>query len=270
METSIPNVILSALWASFVPFQNLSLQPLTQAQSAEPVPTVQEIHPLTIQTLQPEDAYIWVVKSGETLKSIARNYYGSEDFWTTLWNDNLTVIDPNSLNENSILYVRRVLPTTPEELRNEVTAHQKNPRDLDEGSRYVYLMTRSTQYNNLAWSMPLLSYKYISTPYSWGHPGIDLSTFYNTPVYASADGTVVEAGWSSIGYGNNVVIKHSNGMITRYAHLASINVSKGQYLSRGSELGGAGCTGRCTGVHLHFEVYKDGHPISPLLVIKPW
>ncbi len=270
METSIPNVFLSALMASFVPFQNFSIEGPSQPVVAEPLPTVQEIQPLAIQTLDPKDAYIWVVKPGETLKSIAKEYYGSESFWTTLWNDNLTISDPNSLVENSILYVRKDLPSTPEELRSEVSAHMKNPRELDEGARYVYLMTHPIQYNGLTFSMPLLSYKYVSNPYKLGHPGIDLSTYHNTPIYASADGTVVEAGWSSIGYGNTVLIAHQNGMVTRYAHLSSIKVRKGQYLTRGAELGGAGCTGRCTGVHLHFEVYQDGHSISPLMVIKPW
>ncbi|MGM8212005.1 murein hydrolase activator EnvC family protein [Virgibacillus sp. W0430] len=97
------------------------------------------------------------------------------------------------------------------------------------------------------------------------HKGMDIArTDRSTspPIYAADGGTVVSAGYSGA-YGNKVVINHNNGMQTVYAHLASLNVSAGQNVSRGTKLGIMGRTGRSTGIHLHFEVYVNGKLQNP-------
>jgi murein DD-endopeptidase MepM/ murein hydrolase activator NlpD len=66
------------------------------------------------------------------------------------------------------------------------------------------------------------------------------------------------------GYGSYVVIRHDNGYETLYAHMSAIYVSQGQYVSQGEAIGAIGCTGYCTGPHLHFEVRVGGATVDPL------
>ncbi|ADU30621.1 peptidoglycan DD-metalloendopeptidase family protein [Evansella cellulosilytica] len=95
------------------------------------------------------------------------------------------------------------------------------------------------------------------------HSGIDIASTLNTPIYATADGTVTEAGWDSGGYGRMVVIKHNDAYETVYAHLNSIEVSAGDYVKKGEMIGGMGSTGRSTGVHLHYEILRNGEYVDP-------
>ena len=95
------------------------------------------------------------------------------------------------------------------------------------------------------------------------HKGQDISAPKGTPVKATADGSVVIAGWLK-GYGWVVYIDHGNGISTRYGHLSRIDVTVGQMLKQGEQLGLVGSTGRSTGPHLHYEVRINGQPTSPL------
>jgi murein DD-endopeptidase MepM/ murein hydrolase activator NlpD len=98
----------------------------------------------------------------------------------------------------------------------------------------------------------------------WGrmHEGIDISAPTGTSVRAVASGTVIYAGWMG-GYGQIVVIDHGNGLATAYAHLSSIWISGGP-VSQGQGVGAVGCTGSCTGPHLHFEVRVNGSAVDPM------
>ena len=96
------------------------------------------------------------------------------------------------------------------------------------------------------------------------HPGIDLAAPYGTPVYATADGTVVRAGWNSGGYGNMVEVDHGRGIITRYGHMSAVLVHPGDRVTRGQQVGRVGSTGRSTGNHLHYEVRIDDSPVNPI------
>ncbi|MDT5293428.1 MAG: hypothetical protein QOJ76_308 [Acidobacteriota bacterium] len=95
------------------------------------------------------------------------------------------------------------------------------------------------------------------------HPGQDIAAPRGTPVFAAADGTVLQAGWQN-GYGQTVVLDHGNGLTTCYGHLSRIEVAAGQELKRGEQLGQVGSTGRSTGPHLHYEVRIGDVPVSPL------
>jgi murein DD-endopeptidase MepM/ murein hydrolase activator NlpD len=100
------------------------------------------------------------------------------------------------------------------------------------------------------------------------HPGIDLAGQYGTPIYATADGTVLRSGWNSGGYGNLVEIDHGRGITTRYGHMSAILVSAGQHITRGQQIGRMGSTGRSTGNHLHYEVRIDGRAVNPIPFMK--
>lgn len=100
------------------------------------------------------------------------------------------------------------------------------------------------------------------------HEAFDIGNDIGTPVVAMADGIVVlskDSGWNG-GYGQYIVIKHSNGTQTLYAHLSANTVSQGQRVTQGQKIGELGNTGRSTGPHLHFEVRGDPDPVpTPIL-----
>ncbi|KGB81984.1 MAG: M23 family peptidase [Confluentimicrobium sp.] len=103
----------------------------------------------------------------------------------------------------------------------------------------------------------------------WGrmHNGTDFAASYGTPIYSTADGVVIHAGWMS-GYGRVVKIQHEFGIETRYAHMSKIHVTVGQRVSRGDRIGDMGNSGRSTGTHLHYEVRVGGKPVNPMIYIK--
>ncbi len=103
----------------------------------------------------------------------------------------------------------------------------------------------------------------------WGrmHSGADFAGPHGTPIYSTADGVIVHAGWQS-GYGRLIKIQHQFGIETRYAHLSKIRVKVGQRVSRGQRIGDMGNTGRSTGTHLHYEVRVGGKAVNPMIYIK--
>lgn len=99
------------------------------------------------------------------------------------------------------------------------------------------------------------------------HEGQDFAGRHGTPILATAEGTVIHAGWEN-GYGQLVTIKHDFGIETRYAHLSKIRVTRGQKVSRGDVIGDMGNTGRSTGTHLHYEIRIGARAINPMTYIK--
>ncbi|MBT2696845.1 peptidoglycan DD-metalloendopeptidase family protein [Bacillus sp. ISL-40] len=103
----------------------------------------------------------------------------------------------------------------------------------------------------------------------WGrmHKGIDIARPSNRTIKAADNGVVVSAGWGG-GYGNKIVIDHQNGFRTLYGHMSSLKVRAGQTVSKGTSIGVMGATGDATGIHLHFEVYKNGSLVNPLSYLR--
>ena len=102
----------------------------------------------------------------------------------------------------------------------------------------------------------------------WGegsefHQGIDIANSLGTPIVATADGKVVQSGWSG-GYGNLVQIDHGNGIATMYGHNSQLVVSDGQQVRKGQIIAYLGSTGRSTGPHVHYEIRVNGKSIDPV------
>ncbi len=113
----------------------------------------------------------------------------------------------------------------------------------------------------------------ITSPFGWRihpifgtrefHPGVDIGAPYGSTVIA-ADAGVIEFAGVMTGYGNVVVIDHGGGLATLYGHLSAYAVAVGQNVGRGAPIANVGCTGYCTGPHLHFEVRINGVPVDPM------
>lgn len=100
------------------------------------------------------------------------------------------------------------------------------------------------------------------------HPGLDMAAPSGTPLYASADGTVVMAQWYD-GYGLCVVIRHDNGLATLYAHQSALAVQEGDRVAAGQVIGYVGSTGNSTGPHVHWEVRVFGDVKDPVPFMRP-
>ncbi|HEY9054018.1 MAG TPA: M23 family metallopeptidase [Rectinemataceae bacterium] len=117
----------------------------------------------------------------------------------------------------------------------------------------------------------------ISSPYGYrANPFTGLRTFHSaidivmspgTKVKATSDGTVADTGYNSV-FGNYVILRHSSGYQSLYAHLSSIGVHEGAAVSQGSVVGLSGNTGQSTGPHLHFSLFKSGQALDPLKYIR--
>lgn len=96
------------------------------------------------------------------------------------------------------------------------------------------------------------------------HMGMDFTAPQGTPIYATADGVVSDAGFNTGGFGNRVVINHGNNYQTLYGHMYRIKARVGQRVKRGEVIGYVGNTGKSSGPHCHYEVHHRGNPVNPI------
>jgi murein DD-endopeptidase MepM/ murein hydrolase activator NlpD len=96
------------------------------------------------------------------------------------------------------------------------------------------------------------------------HQGLDFTAPQGTPIYATADGTVKDVGFTTSGFGNRVVINHGYGYETLYGHMYRFKARVGQKVKRGEVIGYVGNTGKSTGPHCHYEVHRGGRPVDPI------
>ncbi len=147
------------------------------------------------------------------------------------------------------------------------------PSHLFKKGDYVFIPNYSIRFRDFM--LPLFNTK-ITSGFGWRthpifgilkyHEGIDLKQRYGAPVRAACDGKVIFAGWAE-GYGKLIILKHHKEYTTYYGHLSKIRVKRGQWVYKGQIIGNVGTTGWTTGPHLHFEVRKNGVPISPNKVL---
>jgi hypothetical protein len=96
------------------------------------------------------------------------------------------------------------------------------------------------------------------------HYGQDFEVPYGTEIYATGNGTVIESGWNSMGFGNFVIIDHGYGLRSTYGHLSQINVTRGFSVKRGDMIGLSGNTGTSSGPHLHYQIDQYGEHKNPI------
>jgi murein DD-endopeptidase MepM/ murein hydrolase activator NlpD len=100
------------------------------------------------------------------------------------------------------------------------------------------------------------------------HQGIDISSPLGTPIKASNAGTIIYSNNGVKGYGNLIVLRHSEEYVTLYAHNQVNLVEEGAWVEKGQIIGRVGQTGKASGPHLHFEIRKNTKPVDPLLFLK--
>lgn len=125
---------------------------------------------------------------------------------------------------------------------------------------------------NGTFTHPCPNYTYISSEFGWrpqpipgassNHKGMDFAAPTGTPIYAAADGRVIQASYSG-NAGNLVIIDHGNGLQTYYMHTHQMFVRTGQTVSKGQNIATVGTTGNSSGPHLHFQVMLNGTPVNP-------
>ena len=166
-------------------------------------------------------------------------------------------------------------------LQTDRMACERAEKELAKQSRNISTMISRTSHGSdikvsTGFMKPLNSYK-ITSPYGWRvhpifksrtfHSGVDMAAPYGTPIYASNSGKVIYSGWYG-GYGKVVIVDHGqiNGQNTStlYAHMSSMAVQVGEYVTKGQKVGNIGSTGYSTGPHLHFEVRRNGQTQNPM------
>jgi len=156
-------------------------------------------------------------------------------------------------------------------------AEQKDLSDVDHGPSDAEKKLRDEvaledKYNLFEQAKPKVSLVlfppvkgHITTPYSSKnkHFAVDIALAKDTPIKAVAAGTVILADWTPSN-GNVVIIRHNDGIISVYKHAASLTKEQGDLVKSGEVIAMAGAAGaQSTGIHLRFELWKDGYPINP-------
>ncbi len=162
----------------------------------------------------------------------------------------------------------------PAEIQMSVQLREKTVELNNESLAKKYGSSTSKSYSNnpYSWlvSHPLPNMNRVSSNYGGrtmggraeNHSGLDMSAPSGTAIYATGPGVVTKSGWGT-GYGQYVEINHGNGYLTRYAHASRLIARVGDKVQAGEHIANVGCTGRCTGPHLHYEVVKDGQRKNP-------
>jgi murein DD-endopeptidase MepM/ murein hydrolase activator NlpD len=199
-----------------------------------------------VLVIPPVDGVYYTVQSGDTVQKLAKTYKTTVEAITGFEFNGME--EPYLLTPGQKIMIPGGRKAIPRPNYYPMTRVGSAPAGAAKGS------------GRFAWpTQGMLSQRFWS-----GHLGIDIANRTGVPVVAADAGYVVMAGRDTWGYGNQVVIDHGNGYLTRYAHLQTILVKAGQSVSKQQKIGTMGSTGRSTGPHLHFEVIHGGVRRNPL------
>ncbi|MFC9290136.1 transglycosylase family protein [Streptomyces sp. NPDC057052] len=243
--------------------------------AAGPASTLKDVQPQTTPQSRAGTARMYTVVHGDTLSEIAdaKDVRGG---WRGLYAANRTTIgtDPDLIVPGQRLNLRGQAVATKAPGKKSAgteTADKKSAHKKSAGKKSTE--KKSTGHALVAPVDAGLGTPYHATGSSWSkgyHTGVDFPVPTGTSVKSVAPGTVVSAGWGG-SFGYQVVVRHSDGRYSQYAHLSAISVRDGQSVGAGQRIGRSGSTGNSTGPHLHFEVRTGpgfGSDIDPLAYLR--
>ena len=201
-----------------------------------------------VLVIPPVDGIYYTVHAGDTLDKLASTYQ------TTV--EKIVSSELNALQEPYTLSPGQQI-MLPDGRKKIVVAAASNYYPMTQVGKAPAGAPTGT--GRFAWP----AQGYLSQRFWSSHQAIDIAGRTGVPIVATDDGYVVMAGRDTWGYGNQVLIDHGNGFVTRYAHLEKILVKAGDSVTKNQKIGTMGCTGRCTGPHLHFEVIQNGVRRNP-------
>lgn len=228
----------------------------------------QYIRPGDTLKIPPVSGVLVTVKKGDTVAKLASTYAADENEIREF----NKIADESSLSIGTELMLPGGEPPAPKQTIIAIASRAREKAATADGTaantntrRPADADTTALPNAKLLWPT---SGHVITQYYGWNHTGIDIDGDFTSPLYASYDGVVTTAGWNNGGYGLQIVIKHPNGMMTRYAHASKMFVKVGDQVKKGEVIAMMGSTGRSTGSHLHFETYVNGKRANPLTYIK--
>lgn len=206
-------------------------------------------------TILPITGVQYKVKSGDTISAIAKKYDA----------DSKEILTFNGFDDAKDLKsgMEIIIPNGEPAVEKPKTTTTKTNSSTSSNSSTTSKSSSTTNTTSSSYAMPIPGS--ILTQGIHGTNAVDFGAPVGTNVKASMDGEVILSkgdGAYNGGYGNYIVIKHSNGTQTLYAHLSKTNVSVGSKVSKGDSIGKSGNTGRSTGPHLHFEVRGATNPFG--------
>jgi murein DD-endopeptidase MepM/ murein hydrolase activator NlpD len=194
------------------------------------------------------DGLVVTVREGQTLTSLAKANHVKAS----------AIFELNGLTDETLVMGQTLV--IPGARGAAIKTPRPTPRATPTRPRSSGSVRPPSHYGGGAFSWPVSGgNNYISQYFHYGHYAIDIAADYGSRVRSAASGTVVFAGYRSNGGGYQVWIAHGSGLYTTYNHMSAISVGRGQDVGRGDSVGRVGCSGNCSGPHLHFEVWR-GYP----------
>lgn len=205
----------------------------------------------------PTTGVTYKVGANDTISSIAKKYAVSEDDILDL--NDIELAEDISTGASLVIPLARVdMPKT------TIVKNNTNQIALKQAPAPANFIGSA----DFVWPTPVRT---ITQGFHRLHSGLDISNSKREAIYASSDGFVELSGWRT-GYGNTVIINHGNGFKTLYGHSSEIYVKAGDQVKKGQVIAKQGNTGRvrgATGIHLHFEIIKNGVKVNPLSYVRP-
>ena len=210
---------------------------------------------------------IYKPQSSDTCESLTEKFKLNDEGWDVLLNANDIEICEDLLAQAEVVIPQDNV-SLPKELQKPKLVIRSNTRGQIAATTASAPANFAGGSGNFVW--PTV-FKGINQYFHRRHNGIDITCNKQNPgpaVYASDDGFVEFSGWGAGGWGNTIVINHGNGFKTRAAHLSVLNVKAGEKVTQGEPVGLCGSTGRSSGPHVHWTIYKNGVAVNPLSYVK--